>query len=83
MQSYLSIAWNIGFNHRSLELEKKKPFFQGKVSVKTKCMVIYLFSACDIYSYNRKDIVDRLECYETSIRTQHIPYLPGSDFEVQ
>ena len=59
------------------------------MSVKSKCiLIIYLYSACDIYSYTWKDIsilsnvlnfmkhqnAYKLLCY--------IPYLLGSYFEV-
>ena len=51
------------------------------VSVKTKCMVMYLYSAVDIYSYTWKD-TSILSIFMThpnaSKRLYDIPYFLGS-----
>ena len=55
MLSYLSIAWNINFNRSVSGGGRNKQFNRGRVSVKTKCMVIYLYSTSNIYSCTWKD----------------------------
>ena len=49
MQSYISFACNINFDHQSREHEETIDFFRSWVSVKTKCMGICLYSTSDIY----------------------------------
>ena len=89
MPSYLSIVWNISFNRQSVELEEKNRFYRRRVSVKTKCMIIYLYSACAIYSYTWKDtsIVSIVYIFmkhpNTSKLPCDIPYLLGSVLEVR